>query len=166
MGSQAMFITVAVLVFVALDVLIVHTVLSLSLRPLRRVATQFPAREPAPGAVRRNFQSLSIGLCNFGNCFHIAVDEHHLHLMPTMLLRWLKMRAMSVPWSHVRTVRERRLPFGGVFRVARIGGAGGAGGAGGVEITGPVWCLPPPGATPLAIQTPAGAQQTPDAGDK
>ncbi|KAA0217210.1 MAG: hypothetical protein DYG94_01780 [Leptolyngbya sp. PLA3] len=94
---------------------------------LGRLSDQFPFTEPEAGAVRRNFQSFSIGLVNAGYSIHVAVDDHSLHLMPAAILRWCGVRACSVPWSEVRVLKRV-----GSYRKARIGG---------VNLYGPGWCL-------------------------
>ncbi len=43
---------------------------------------EFPARPPRPDAVSRRFQSLRLGIMNFGFSFTVVVDEAHLHLRP------------------------------------------------------------------------------------
>jgi hypothetical protein len=68
----------------------------------------FEAVEPSPDAIRRNFQSISINIFNFGWCVHIAVDEHHLHLFPTALVRLGGAKPMSIPWSEIRVKRPGR----------------------------------------------------------
>lgn len=88
----------------------------------------FPAREPAPGAVRRGFQSFSVGLVNLGLCVHVAVDEEFLHLSPALLARGLGLRAVSIPWSAIEMkgtfpIRQRRATIHGV------------------TVFGPAWCL-------------------------
>lgn len=94
--------------------------------PLR----EFPAVSPAPDAVRRNFQSFSVGLLNLGWCIHVAVDRDRLHLTPAWLARVAGYRAASVPWAQVEHVG----PFGGRAFIVRIGGT---------AFVGPAWALSP-----------------------
>lgn len=94
---------------------------------LGRLAERFPFEEPAPGAVRRNFQSFRIGTISAGYSMHVAVDERCLHLMPAAILRWCGARACSVPWSEVQVMRRL-----GAYRKAKVGG---------VNLYGPGWCL-------------------------
>lgn len=84
--------------------------------------------EPAPDAVRRNFQSFKLGLLNMGWSVHVAVDEEHLHLFPALVMRLWGMNAASVPWGEIRD----RGPALFRQRKVRIGTA---------EVVGPAWCL-------------------------
>lgn len=65
------------------------------------IGGRFPPVEPAPNAVRREFQSFKIGLLNLGWSVHVAVDEEHLHLFPAWLPRVWGMTAASVPWPEI-----------------------------------------------------------------
>ncbi len=78
----------------ALAATIIWTVLRLIWRPMER---NWPAIEPAPDAVRRNFQSFRFGASNFGGCIHVAADESHLHLIPARFLQWFGIGPISVP---------------------------------------------------------------------
>jgi hypothetical protein len=88
----------------------------------------FPPVEPAPGAVRRRFQSFSVGMVNLGCGVHVAVDDAYLHLTPGFLAAPFGARPVSIPWDQVEVkgsfpIRQRR---------ARIAG---------VPVVGPAWCL-------------------------
>lgn len=89
---------------------------------------RYPAVEPDPSAVRRRFQSFSVGLVNLGYCVHVAVDERNLHLTPVGVVRPFGLRAVSIPWGEISVTGT--LPFG--RRSATIGGVG---------VVGPAWCL-------------------------
>lgn len=113
-----------------------------------RMGAGCPPAEPAPDAVRRNFQSFRIGLMNAGQCVHVAADARFLHLSPARLLRWAGCAPISVPWDRVRA-----RPASGVGdRVnARLGKRRAS--INGVEVLGPAWCLDlaqadPPGDDP------------------
>ena len=110
----------------------------------RRFAEAFPAKvEPAAGAVWRRRQGISIGVCNFGFCFDIGVDEGRLHLSPNAFGRAMGLRGVvSVPWDRVRVLSERVAcgPVPGVPCLrAEIAGR---------HVVAPAWCLelaePPP----------------------
>lgn len=88
----------------------------------------FPPVAPAPGAVRRGFQSFSVGLLNLGCGVHVAVDDGYLHLTPGLLAAPFGARPVSIPWDQVEV--RGSFPIG--QRRARIGG---------VPVVGPAWCL-------------------------
>ena len=91
----------------------------------RPMLVDYPAVEPAPDAVRRNFQSFGIGIVNMGLSIHVAVDETYLHLTPFRLWRLLGASPASIPWS----VME---PVGSSGRVVRFDGR---------RMDGPKWCM-------------------------
>lgn len=66
------------------------------------IVRDFPGVDPGPGAVRKNFQTLRLGMFNLGQGFHIAADEERVHLSPALVSRLLGLKAVSVPWEHVR----------------------------------------------------------------
>jgi hypothetical protein len=87
----------------------------------------FSGAEVSAGAVRRDFQSFKVGLYSFGWCVHVAVDEHHLHVFPAALLRWVGATRASIPWERVRVVKVGK-------RSTRVQ-------IGMTTVTGPTWCL-------------------------
>lgn len=97
----------------------------------RDLAQRYPARTPREGSVRRNFQSIRLGMINLGGCVHLEVDEDALHVHPTAFLRWLKAPGFSVPWEDVRYLKER-----GSLIWVRLGA-----GASSLDMVGPRWCL-------------------------
>lgn len=72
------------------------------------LARQHPAVPVSPDAVRRDFQSISLGMGNFGTCVHLAVDDSGLHLMPAMILRWCGAGDATVPWTHIDILPHKR----------------------------------------------------------
>jgi len=88
---------------------------------------RFPGTPPAPGAVRRNFQSLRMDFMNLGLGAHLAADESYLHLLPTAALRWFRCRPISVPWEEIRLEQSGRR-----WASARIGK---------LRLAGPAWAL-------------------------
>jgi len=72
------------------------------------VMRQWPPREPAPDAVRRNFQSFSLGLINLGLSVHVAADDHFLHLQPASLIRLMGAVSTSIPWTAMEPMAGRR----------------------------------------------------------
>jgi hypothetical protein len=91
----------------------------------RPMLAPFPAREPAPDAVRRRFQSFGIGIVNMGLSIHVAADEDYLHLVPLAIWRALGARPASIPWSAME-------PVGRSGRVVRVNGH---------RLDGPKWCM-------------------------
>ena len=68
----------------------------------------WPPRDPAPDAIRRNFQSFSLGLINLGWSVHVAADKEFLHLRPATLVRWLGAASASIPWQAMQPLGGRR----------------------------------------------------------
>lgn len=122
-------IAALVVVFVAVDLFVIALVLR-TLSP-NDLAAKHPPVAPAPGAVRRQFQSFSFGMLNLGGCIHVAVDEHHLHLDPAWFARVLvRMRPMSIPWDAIRLVKAAK----GLRRSTHVRISS-------VDVRGPSWCL-------------------------
>lgn len=120
--------------FIAFDLVLVWLLVQVALRmEWNALAARFPARAPDEGAVRRRFQSVTIGGAHFGLCFRIAVDDRALHFSPGLLLRICGAQGISVPWAHV-SPGERRKVFGTAKIDASIGDS---------VVTGPAWCLEP-----------------------
>lgn len=126
-----MALAIGIVAFVFMDLIVVTTLIRSLVAPLQELAKQFPAREPAAQAVRREFQSFRFGMMDAGWGIHVAVDDQHLHLSPARLERMFRVPAMSVPWAHVKLVKrgERRTKV-------RVEGEKEK-----VEIIGPTWCL-------------------------
>lgn len=61
----------------------------------------FPPRDPAHDAVRRDFQTFKAGLLNLGWSVHVVADAEYLHLRPALLPRLLRIRPASIPWLAV-----------------------------------------------------------------
>jgi len=87
----------------------------------------YPPVEPAPDAVRKNYQSLSLGLINMGLSIHIAVDDQYLHLTPVKLLRACHAASASIPWDALEPMGGRK------STVVKLNGIH--------TITGPRWCM-------------------------
>lgn len=118
-GSNEILFAVPVLLFiVAIAAAAFHFI-------WRPVLAAYPAREPAPGAVRRRFQSFGLGIMNLAGSIHAAVDDEYLHLVPLWIFRILGARPASIPWSALT-------PVGRTGRVARLGAC---------RIDGPEWCM-------------------------
>lgn len=123
---------ISIIVFLAADIALIWAILNVALRlGWNDLATRFPARDPAPDAVSRNFQSIAIGIANYGLCATIAVDDAALHVRPPRFLRHFGARGFSVPWDQVRFKKKRKV-LGKVYVEVLIGKT---------SLTGPEWCL-------------------------
>lgn len=138
-----MWISPLIIGFIVLDLLfawfLIWAIMRAGWRPM---TIRYPAREPAPNAVRRNFQSFRFGIMNLTFSVHVAVDEDHLHLMPARILRWCGAGPASIPWS---AIRPGKPVMGGKWMRASIDKNG---------VVGPTWCL-----SLAAPGTPGGEDQ-------
>lgn len=98
-----------VFLFVAMDAMLVGTLINLARDAMRDLAKGHPPIEPEPGAVRRSFQSFRVGIVNLGLSVHVAADSSHLHLYPSRTARWVGMVPMSIPWEGIRVKASSRL---------------------------------------------------------
>lgn len=115
-------------VFVVMDLTIIGAVIYAASGEIREFAIKFPAKEPRPDAVRREFQSFKIGIVGLGGCIHVAVDEDFLHLSPAWFARAIvRMKPVSIPWDKI----ESKGPRFGRFRVQVEN----------TTIVGPTWCF-------------------------
>lgn len=73
-----------------------------------KMAEKHPFTEPPPEAIRKNFQSLKVGLLNMGWSVHLAVDADHLHLMPAKFFRVMRARPISLPWDALVLKSKRK----------------------------------------------------------
>lgn len=89
----------------------------------------FPARPPAPDAVRKEFQSLKMGILNLGGCAHLSVDDEYLHIEPAAFLRWFRMVSMSIPWEAVRVKKRSKSGKSVTVRIRNV------------EVMGPGWAF-------------------------
>ncbi len=105
-------------------VVVVPAVLRLGWSSLSSTYGPAPVRDDA---VRKNFQTIAIGVFNFGGCVHIAADEDHLHILPTWVLRVVGCSAASIPWSDLAVTRAR----GRLWRATCRAG----------QLHAPRWCL-------------------------
>lgn len=121
--------TLFIAAFVILDLIVACAVLNIAATELKSLAADFPAREPQIHAERRNFQSFSLGLMNFGWCFHVIADRDHVHMLPALLFRKLGVPNFSIPRSELKDPRKC---LGGVQVTVR-----------GRDLKGPRWCLAP-----------------------
>ncbi len=120
-------IAVLVVVFVSIDLMVVCGILWAIGRSIRELSDKFPPVPPSADAVRRNFESIHLGLIGLGGSVHLTVDATHLHLDPAWFARRIGVRSLSIPLDAIR-VKQR-----GRFRTsAEIGGT---------TLTAPNWCM-------------------------
>lgn len=144
MNASAVIIILAVLLFVIFDGVLMWALFGhLRSSIWNPLADRFPHRNPAPDAVRRDFQSLSVGLFNLGWMIHITVDDECLHLEPCAICRWIGLKSMSVPWDEVRPVRRS---VTGWWATVRIGNT---------TMRGPAWCFSLAGAPEASRSAPS-----------
>lgn len=117
-----------VFLFVAMDAMLVGTLIKWARDAMRELARGHPPVEPAPEAVRRSFQTFRVGIVNLGLSVHVAADASHLHLYPSRMARWVGMVPMSIPWEEIRVKASSGLT--GTW--AMIGKQ---------HVQGPRWCM-------------------------
>lgn len=120
-------IALIVVLFMAVDLVVLGAIFSMCGAALRPLAEAFPPVEPAPDAVARRFQSFKFDMLNFGGCVHVAADERYLHLRPAWLARRFAFRDMSIPWAEIKPVRAKPKWVEANVR--------------GVTVRGPAWCM-------------------------
>ncbi len=101
-------IALIVATFLVVDTIVVGAVFHFAINlGWNALADRYPLRPGAEGLARREFQSISIDMSNFGHSVHLAADETHLHAFPARVLRWLRARPMSIPWDDLALVSAR-----------------------------------------------------------
>lgn len=94
-------------VFMLVDLVVVSAVFQMSAQIWNGLGKGCTYVEPKPGSVRKDFQSMKVGIFSFGSCLHIAVDEDYLHLYPAKIVRMSGGKTFSVPWSLVEADASR-----------------------------------------------------------
>ncbi|MGD9691122.1 MAG: hypothetical protein AB7K52_11440 [Phycisphaerales bacterium] len=118
-----------VLMFLAVDALVIGAVITMVAQTLGEFAATFPARPKAPDAVRREFQGIGLDLLNLGGSVHISVDEHYLHIDPVWIMRAFRMPPASIPWESIQLVKRGRRWWPAKAKVGKF------------ELRAPDWCL-------------------------
>ncbi len=119
-----------IVVMLATDAVVVWALFSnLRSSMWKPLSDAYPSRPLARDAVRREFQSLKMGLFNLGWCAHLTVDSEHLHIEPTAILRFFRMTGMSIPWQEVRVVKRSRITTRITVRIRKV------------KIQGPGWAF-------------------------
>ncbi|MBM4113302.1 MAG: hypothetical protein FJ253_07995 [Phycisphaerae bacterium] len=96
----------------------------------RPMLGQFDRQQPSLDAVRRRYQSFSIGIVNMGFSIHVAVDDEFLHLEPLWPWQVLGAMPVSIPWSALSPAPRDAINLFG--RAVRVNGH---------TLVGPKWCL-------------------------
>lgn len=94
-------------IFALVDLVVVGAVFQMAAHYWNELGKGCDYVQPRPGSVRKDFQSMKIGVFNYGSCLHIAVDENHLHLYPAKIIRWVGGRSFSIPWDKVEPDASR-----------------------------------------------------------
>jgi hypothetical protein len=95
-----------IVTFIVFDLIFVSLVITGLVRMnWTGLAKSYPPVAPDADAVEKKFQSIKLGMCNFGSCIHIAADERFLHLTPASLMQKLGATPISIPWTDIRIVK-------------------------------------------------------------
>ena len=125
MSSTGWIIVAAVVLF---DLLLLPLIIFAAMQGgWKKMHDAHPGVEVGPGAVRKSFQSLKIGMMNLGLSVHVAADDTHLHMLPSLLLRVCSAKPISVPWSAIEIKKRGRWSTH-----TKIAGA---------NVWGPNWCF-------------------------
>ena len=125
MSNTAVIVVVLVVLF---DLVLVPLIIYAAIKGgWKKLQDTHPGAEPGPDAVRKNFQSFKIGMMNLGYAVHVAADDKHLHMLPTLLLRRCTAKPISVPWDAIEIKKRGRWSTH-----AKIAGA---------DLWGPNWCF-------------------------
>lgn len=90
----------------------------------------FPEKRVLEPSFQKYYQSLSFGWVNAGFCYHITLDDEHLHIVPVRLLRWLGQQQASIPWEDIELSKKQPMSK----RFARVNIAKS-------EVVAPAWCF-------------------------
>lgn len=121
--------TILLSAFVLLDAIVVFSIFTIAANQLKSLAKHFLEAAPQIHAERRNFQSFSLGLFNFGWSFHVIADADYVHMHPAWLFRKLGVPNFSLPRAELKDPQKC---FGGVKVTLRN-----------ETLRGPRWCLAP-----------------------
>lgn len=84
-----------------------------------RLASAYPAVEPAPGTKAKMAEQMVIGKVPMNNSVEYAVDDDHLHLTPLMTLgSWCP--AVSIPWAAVSFPDDGREAKASLLKAASV----------------------------------------------
>ena len=116
-----------------MDMIVVGAILNVAVQTLfEPLSKRFPPQEMIADVAEKSFQTVKVGIMNFGMSVHFGVDNKHVHIVPAKLLRWCGGKPSSVPLSEV-SFKEPSLvssPRAGKLVEGRIGG---------IEMMAPAW---------------------------
>jgi hypothetical protein len=126
-----------VVTFVLIDLFVIWTILSYVFRKLwTAFAKDFPPRDVTEPSATKTFQTFRINTMNLGNCVHVTLDDHCLHLNPAKMLRWMGLGRVSIPWETIQRsetkAKNRMRGTSPTYREVKIGDS---------KVTGPAWCF-------------------------
>lgn len=85
-----------------MDMIVVGAILNVAVQTLfEPLSKRFPPQEMMADVVEKPFQTVKVGIMNFGMSVHFGVDDKHVHVVPAKLLRWCGGKPSSVPLSEV-----------------------------------------------------------------
>jgi hypothetical protein len=124
---NAWLILVLIPIELAIGLMVIRALLNSVWIPIQTV---YPEQTVLVPCFHRNYQSFSFGLINAGFCYHVTVDDNHLHIAPVRPLRWGGQKTASIPWSEIRLHKKQPM----LKRYARVLVKK-------TEIVGPAWCF-------------------------
>ncbi len=117
-----------------MDFMIVGAILHLAVQTLfEPLSKRFPPKQMREDAVEKSFQSMKVGMMNFGMSVHVGVDDQHVHIVPAKIFRWCGAKASSVPMSEV-SVKATSVDAAGCRANKLIEGV-----IGGIGLRAPAW---------------------------
>lgn len=122
-----MFALLIVIFQISLAIAITGFLIQSAWRPLAKQFNAMPFLKPNYG---KNFQSFHFGNYSLGWSVHVVIDDDHLHLLPSLILRFFQCRTISVPWQAMKLTTKQ--PLMKRFRTVQIGGT---------KVLGPAWCF-------------------------
>ena len=115
--------------FLITNAIIVYGVFYAAKISWNEVANDNPFSPKEEGSISRSFQSIKLGLFNFGSSFRISADKHFLHFEPQHIFRWIGCRPASIPYEKIELGKYRLFKR---YRVCTIGRR---------KITAPAWAI-------------------------
>lgn len=89
-------------IMMIMDCIVIGALLNASVQALfEPMSKRFPPKEMKGGAIEKSFQSLKVGMLNYGFSVHLGVDDAHLHVVPVRIFRWCGAKPSSVPLGEV-----------------------------------------------------------------
>lgn len=116
-----------------MDMIVVGAILNVAVQSFfEPLSKRFPPKEMMADAVEKSFQTVKVGIMNFGMSVHFGVDDKHLHVVPAKLLRWCGGKPSSVPLPEVSFKKPAKVndSRAGKLVEGRIGG---------IELMAPAW---------------------------